>query len=82
MCLELGEGEKEIANHGRSRVQVFSQETEAKSQQVSRIDMNEPKLHSKNRVQDAQEFLTQLPIFFFKSASEKTRFIFSNTRPS
>ncbi len=84
MCLERGEGEKEIANHGRSRVQVFSQETEAKSQQVSRIDMNEPKLHSKNRVQDAQEFLTQLPIFSFSiGASEdtQTRFKFQLDQP-
>lgn len=67
MCLELGEGEKEIANQGRSRVQVFSQETEAKSQQVSRMDMNEPKLHSKNRVQDARSSQSQLPTFSFSN---------------
>lgn len=29
MCLKRGEGEKEIANHGRSRVKSFSQETGA-----------------------------------------------------
>lgn len=65
-CLKRGEGEKEIANHGRSRVkESFSQETEAKSQQVSRNDMNEPKLQSKSQVQDAQGTRTQLPFFLF-----------------
>lgn len=36
MGLRLGEGEKEIANHGRSRVKSFSQETVDKAQQRPR----------------------------------------------
>ena len=64
MCLERGEGEKEIANHGRSRVKSFSQETEAKGQQTSMIDEHEPRLNSKNRAQDVHGSRTPLPIFF------------------
>ncbi|KYG67159.1 hypothetical protein AZI86_09110 [Bdellovibrio bacteriovorus] len=52
-CLERGEGEKEIANHGRSRVDSFSQETEAKGQRTPMIGEHEPRLNSKNYVQDA-----------------------------
>ncbi len=64
MCLRRGEGEKEIENHGWSRVKSFSQETEAKGQHRSRSDRHEPKLHSKSQVQDAHDSPTQLPIFF------------------
>lgn len=39
MCLEPGEGEEEIANHGRSRVKVFSQETGAIVQRQSHLVM-------------------------------------------
>ncbi len=63
MCLERGEGEKEIANHGRSRVKSFSQETGAIGQQRSRSDRYEPKLHSQSQVQDAHDSPTQLPFF-------------------
>jgi hypothetical protein len=52
-CLERGEGEKEIANHGRSRVKSFSQETGAQGQQTAMIAEHEPRLNSKNDVQDA-----------------------------
>ena len=52
-CLERGEGEKEIANHGRSRVKSFSQETGAQGQQTTMIVEHEPRLNSKNDVQDA-----------------------------
>ena len=44
MCLERGEGEKEIANHGRSRVESFSQETVAIGQLTPMIGEHEPKL--------------------------------------
>lgn len=63
MCLEHGEGEEEIANHGWSRVKVFSQETEAKSQQTPMIGEYGQKLHSKSQVQDAQDSPTRLPFF-------------------
>lgn len=68
MCLGRGEGEEEIANHGRSRVKSFSQETGAIGQQAPRIGEHEPKLHSKSQVQDAHDSPTQLP-FFFSSSS-------------
>jgi hypothetical protein len=61
MCLKLGEGEKEIANHGWSRVESFSQETEAIGQRTSRSDEHEPKLHTQSQVQDAHDSPTQLP---------------------
>jgi hypothetical protein len=63
MCLRRGEGEEEIANHGRSRVESFSQETEAIGQQTPMIGEYEPKLHSKSQVQDAHDSPTQLPFF-------------------
>ncbi len=70
MCLKRGEGEKEIANQGWSRVvKSFSQETEAISQQSSWNDEIEPKLHSKSQVQDAHDSLTQLPFFLFLNNS-------------
>jgi hypothetical protein len=69
MCLERGEGEKEIANHGWSGVKSFSQETEAIGQQRSRSDRYEPKLYSKNRVQDAHDSPTQLPFFSFSNSA-------------
>jgi hypothetical protein len=63
MCLGCGEGEEEIANHGRSRVKSFSQETGAIGQQTPMIGEHEPKLHSKSQVQDAHDSPTQLPFF-------------------
>jgi hypothetical protein len=77
MCLRPGEGEKEIANHGRSRVRKsFSQETKAIGQRTSRNGEHEPKLivhrkmNAQRCVQDAQDSRTQLPFFFnFKAAS-------------
>ena len=63
MCLERGEGEEEIANHGWSRVKVFSQETEATGQLTPMIGEYEPKLHSKSQVQDAQDSPNRLPFF-------------------
>lgn len=64
MCLRHGEGEKEIENHGWSRVESFSQETEAVGQQKPRSGQYEPKLHSQSQVQDAHDSPTQLPYFF------------------
>ncbi len=70
MCLERGEGEKEIANQGWSRVvKSFSQETGAISQHMLWNGMNGPKLHSKSQVQDAHDSLTQLPFLFFKKCT-------------
>jgi len=62
MGLRLGEGEKEIANHGRSRVKSFSQETVDKAQQRPR---NGAHGQIKSQVQDARDSRTQLPFFFF-----------------
>ncbi len=62
-CLERGEGEEEIANHGRSRVFSFSQETGARGQQTPMMGEHEPKLHSQSQVQDARDSRTQLPFF-------------------
>lgn len=73
-CLERGEGEKEIENQGWSRVQSFSQETEAKGQLGSRSDQIEPKLHSKNQLQDAYDSPTQLPIFFLSQETQSRKF--------
>ncbi len=70
MCLERGEGEEEIANHGRSRVVSFSQETNAIGQRTSRIDEHEPKLNvhrkmsSSERSAGCTDSQTQLPFFF------------------
>ena len=72
-CLKRGEGEKEIANHGWSRVQSFSQETEAQGQLGSRSDQIEPKLHSKNQLQDAYDSPTQLPIFFLSQETQNKK---------
>lgn len=69
MCLERGEGEKEIANHGWSRVKSFSQETGAIGQQRSRSDQYEPKLYSQSQVQDAHDSPTQLPFFSFSQST-------------
>ncbi|KYG63266.1 hypothetical protein AZI85_04330 [Bdellovibrio bacteriovorus] len=66
-CLERGEGEEEIANHGRSRVKSFSQETGAIGQQAPRIGEHEPKLHSKNQLQDAYDSPTLTPLFSLSS---------------
>jgi hypothetical protein len=71
MCLRRGEGEKEIANQGWSRVEKsFSQETIAIGQRTSRNGEHEPKLKVHRKmdaqrcVQDAQDSRTQLPFFF------------------
>lgn len=71
MCLRRGEGEKEIANQGWSRVEKsFSQETMAIGQRTSRNGEHEPKLkvhrkmNTQRCVQDAQDSRTQLPFFF------------------
>lgn len=63
MCWGCGEGEEEIANHGRSRVKSFSQETGAIGQQTPMIGEHEPKLHSKSQVQDAHDSPTLTPLF-------------------
>jgi len=63
MCLSLGEGEEEIANQGWSRVTSFSQETGAEVQHLPRIGNNEPKLTTKNKVQDARVSRNHLPFF-------------------
>ncbi len=77
MCLNRGEGEKEIANHGWSRVvKVFTQETEATGQQRSRSDQNEPKLYTQSRVQDARDSRPQLPFFFFLKSYMMKNLIF------
>jgi len=70
MCLERGEGEEEIANHGRSRVKSFSQGTEATGQQTPMNGEHEPKLHSKFQVQDAHDSPTQLPFLFSSDFKE------------
>ncbi len=62
MGLKRGEGEKEIANHGRSRVKSFSQETVDKAQQRPRTGAHG---QIKSQVQDARDSRTQLPFFFF-----------------
>lgn len=61
MCLERGEGEKEIDNHGWSRVKVFSQETGDEAQRTPRIGAHGQK---KSQVQDAHDSLTLTPLFF------------------
>jgi hypothetical protein len=62
MGLERGEGEKEIANHGRSRVKSFSQETRDKAQQRPR---NGAHGQVKSQVQDARRFSDSTPLFSF-----------------
>lgn len=79
MCLRRGEGEKEIANHGWSRVKKsFSQETIAVGQRTSRNGGHKPKadIHrkmNKRSVQDAQDSRTQLPFFFIFAALADAR---------
>lgn len=75
MCLRHGEGEKEIANHGWSRVKKsFSQETIAVGQRTSRNGEHEPKarahckMSTQRIVQDALDSRTQLPFFFLSKA--------------
>lgn len=65
MCLLHGEGEEEIANHGRSRVKSFSQETEAKGQQSHGVTILSRSYTLKSRVQDAHDSPIHLPLFFF-----------------
>ena len=66
MALGRGEGGKEIENHGRSGVSSFSQETGFKNQLSSRIDGTGSQ---RSHVQDARDFLTQLPFFFISTES-------------
>ena len=63
-CLGRGEGEEEIANHGWSRVQVFSQETEAKGQQGHGVTKLSQSYTLKSQVQDAQDSPNLTPHFF------------------
>lgn len=64
MCLKRGEGEEEIANHGWSRVKVFSQETGAIVQRNGHgvTELSEG-YTLKSQVQDAYDSPTQLPFF-------------------
>ena len=62
-CLERGEGEEEIANHGWSRVQSFSQETGAIGQQGHGVTKLSRSYTLKSQVQDAHDSPTQLPFF-------------------
>lgn len=70
MCLERGEGEEEIANHGRSRVKCFSQETEAIGQRTPMIGEHEPKLNVHFRMNNSESsagctrFSDSTPHFF------------------
>lgn len=70
MCQIRGEGEEEIANHGRSRVKSFSQETGAIGQHAPRIGEHEPKLHSQSQAQDVHDSPTQLPFFSLLSTAD------------
>lgn len=72
MCLVPGEGEKEITNQGRLRVESFSQETGAEDQQAPRIGVQEPKLKIQSQLQDANGTRTQLPYFFLKTTAAFT----------
>lgn len=63
MSMKHGEGEKEIENHGWSRVKSFSQETEAKGQQTPRIGAKAQAQSLKCRMHI--DPLTQLPFFSF-----------------
>jgi hypothetical protein len=62
-CLRRGEGEEEIANHGRSRVEVFSQETEAIGQQGHGVTKLSRSYTLKSQVQDARDSRTLTPLF-------------------
>lgn len=62
-CLGRGEGEEEIANHGRSRVESFSQETEAIGQQGHGVTKLSRSYTLQNQLQDAYDSPTQLPFF-------------------
>lgn len=64
MCLGRGEGEKEIENHGRSRVKSFSQETEDKGQQTPRIGANGP---LKESSAGCTRFSDSTPLFSFSN---------------
>jgi hypothetical protein len=67
MCLKHGEGEKEIENHGRSRVKSFSQGTEDKGQQSPRIGAYRP---SKESSAGCTRFSDSTPHFFFSKHVE------------
>jgi hypothetical protein len=63
-CLGRGEGEEEIANHGWSRVQVFSQETEAKDQQGHGVTELSRSYTLKSQAQDVHDSPNLTPHFF------------------
>ena len=76
-CLERGEGGKEIANHGWSRVKSFSQGTGAKGQQDHGVIKLSRSYTLKSQVQDAHDSPTQLPFFwafFLYSFFEKKKY--------
>ena len=62
-CLGRGEGEEEIANHGRSRVESFSQETEAIGQQGHGVTKLSRSYTLQSQVQDARDSRTLTPLF-------------------
>jgi len=62
-CLGRGEGEEEIANHGRSRVESFSQETEAIGQQSHGVTKLSRSYTLQSQVQDARDSRTLTPLF-------------------
>jgi hypothetical protein len=63
-CLGRGEGEEEIANHGWSRVKVFSQETEAIGQQGHGVTKLSRSYTLKSQAQDVHDSPNLTPHFF------------------
>ena len=61
MGLERGEGEKEIANHGRSRVKSFLAGNKRQSSAEAKEWCSRA---SKSQVQDARRFSDSTPHFF------------------
>lgn len=57
-CCELGEGEEEVENHGRSRVKVSSQETDLKGQWSLRMSANEAEKKEAVRQEIVKQFST------------------------
>lgn len=67
----LGEGGKEIGNHGRSGAKSFSQETVANGQRcMPRMGVQRPTLKS-YKCRTHADPLTQLPIFYFSSGGRR-----------
>jgi hypothetical protein len=67
MCVEPGEGGKEIANQGWYWIKSFSQEIGAEDLRSPRNGVIEPKLEIQKQVQDARSSRNQLPNFFFQN---------------